>query len=70
MMKLRCKFEKNNKIIGGHISIAGSIAKSPERANNFQFNTFQIFVKSNMQWNYRKISENEQIEFKGNYHRN
>ncbi len=66
MMKLRCKFEKNNKIIGGHISIAGGIAKSPERANNFQFNTFQMFVKSNMQWNYRKISENEQIEFKEN----
>lgn len=66
MMKLRCEFEKNNKIIGGHVSISESIEKAPERANNFEFNSFQIFVKSNMQWNYKKISDDDINKFKEN----
>lgn len=65
-MKLRCDFESRNKLVGGHVSIAESIALSPERANAFEFNTFQIFVKNNLQWKYRKISDEECESFKQN----
>lgn len=65
-MKLRCDFESRNKLVGGHVSIAESIALSPGRANSFGFNTFQIFVKSNLQWKYRKISDEEYENFKHN----
>ncbi|WMT50986.1 MAG: deoxyribonuclease IV [Ferroplasma sp.] len=65
-MKLRCDFESRNKLVGGHVSIAESIALSPERANSFGFNTFQIFVKSNLQWKYREISDEEYENFKHN----
>ncbi len=66
MMNLRYELEKNNKMIGGHVSIAENISRAPERANNFQFDTFQIFVKSNMQWNYKKIGDDNIKKFKEN----
>lgn len=53
-----------NKLIGGHISIGGGIDLAPERAADFGFNTFQIFVKSNLQWKYKEISDEESIKFK------
>ena len=65
-MKLRCDFESRNKLVGGHVSIAESIALSPGRANSFGFNTFQIFVKSNLQWKYREIKDDECESFKQN----
>jgi apurinic endonuclease APN1 len=65
-MKLRCDFDSRNKLIGGHVSIAESIDMAPGRANLFGFNTFQIFVKSNLQWKYKTISDTECLNFKDN----
>ncbi len=58
-MTSRCKLEEKNKLLGGHISIAGGINNAPERANSFGFNTFQLFVKSNLQWKHSNISDDE-----------
>jgi apurinic endonuclease APN1 len=66
MMKLRCDFESRNKLVGGHVSIAESIDLAPERANSFGFNTFQIFVKSNLQWKYKTITDTECRNFRDN----
>jgi deoxyribonuclease-4 len=66
MMKLRCDFESHNKLVGGHVSIAESIDLAPERANSFGFNTFQIFVKSNLQWKYKTITDTECRNFRDN----
>lgn len=65
-MKLRCDFESRNKLVGGHVSIAESIDLAPERANSFGFNTFQIFVKSNLQWKYKTITDTECRNFRDN----
>ena len=66
MMKLRCDFESKGKLVGGHVSIAESIDMAPERADSFGFNTFQIFVKSNLQWKYREIKDEEYGSFRNN----
>ncbi len=48
------------------MSIAESIDMAPERADSFGFNTFQIFVKSNLQWKYREIKDEEYGSFRNN----
>lgn len=48
------------------MSIAESIDLAPERANSFGFNTFQIFVKSNLQWKYKTITDTECRNFRDN----
>jgi deoxyribonuclease-4 len=64
MMKSKCEFGDFDKLVGGHVSIAGSIGLSPERAAAFGFNTFQIFVKSNLQWKYKPVTEEEAENFR------
>jgi len=63
-MKSKCDFNENGKLVGGHVSIAGGIDTAPGRASEYGFNTFQIFVKSNLQWKYREITEEETVNFK------
>ncbi len=66
-MKQKFKLEKYNKLIGGHVSIRDHIYFAPERANSFNFNTFQIFVKSNMQWKKNdNLLEDDFLKFKEN----
>ncbi len=66
MMKSKYDFNALDKLVGGHVSIAESIEFAPERAAGFGFNTFQIFVKSNLQWKYKAISEEESQNFREN----
>jgi len=54
----------DRRLLGGHISTAGGISKSPERANAFSFRTMQIFSKNQMQWKARPLDENEVSGFK------
>ncbi len=66
-MNLEYKLEKHSKLIGGHVSIKDHIYLAPERAHNFNFNTFQIFVKSNMQWKKNdNLSEGDFLKFREN----
>lgn len=51
-------------LLGGHISTAGGISKSPERASVFHFGTMQIFSKNQRQWNAKALSEEEVSSFK------
>ncbi len=64
MMISKCDFSEANKLVGGHVSIAGGIDLAPKRAAGFGFNTFQIFVKSNLQWKYKEITEEESENFR------
>ena len=51
-------------LIGGHISTAGGIYLSPERALNFSFRTFQIFSKNQMQWKAKPLSPEDVEKFR------
>ncbi len=46
-------------LLGGHISVAGGVSKSPSRAEVFKFGTMQIFSKNQMQWKAKLIGEEE-----------
>ena len=39
-----------NMLLGAHMSIAGGVHMSIERACSIQCTAMQIFVKNNMQW--------------------
>lgn len=51
-------------LIGGHISAAGGVSLSPERAARFSFRTFQIFSKNQMQWKAKPLPEDEVRKFR------
>ncbi len=51
-------------LIGGHISTAGGIYLSPERAHNFSFRTFQIFSKNQMQWKAKPFNPEDVEKFR------
>ncbi len=51
-------------LIGGHISTAGGIYLSPERAAKFSFRTFQIFSKNQMQWKAKPLVDEDVEKFK------
>ena len=53
-------------LIGGHVSTAGGISKSPDRAAVFAFRTFQIFSKNQMQWKVKDLPEDEIRAFRNN----
>ncbi|KPV46253.1 hypothetical protein SE19_06245 [Acidiplasma aeolicum] len=66
-MNIKSEFIKNEKIIGGHVSISGGIYMAPERASQFCFSAFQIFVKNGRQWNTNNNLDNKDIlQFKEN----
>lgn len=51
-------------ILGGHVSAAGGIHLSPERASKFSFRTFQVFSKNQMQWKAKPLNDEEVSKFK------
>lgn len=51
-------------LIGGHISAAGGVQLSPERAAKFSFRTFQIFSKNQMQWKAKPLSDEDAKKFR------
>lgn len=51
-------------LIGGHISTAGGIYLSPERAAKFSFRTFQIFSKNQMQWKAKPMLPEDVEKFR------
>ncbi len=51
-------------LIGGHISTAGGIYLSAERAHNFSFRTFQIFSKNQMQWKAKPLAPDDVEKFR------
>jgi deoxyribonuclease-4 len=53
-------------LLGAHVSIAGSVAKAPERAFDIGCETFQIFTKNQMQWKVPPLSKKVAEEFKNN----
>ena len=53
-------------LIGGHVSTAGGISKSPDRAAVFAFRTFQIFSKNQMQWKAKALPDDEVKAFRNN----
>ncbi len=56
--------------IGGHLSTSKGIETTPGRAREFGFKSYQVFTKSQMQWNAKpldpKVVENFKIEKKKN----
>jgi deoxyribonuclease-4 len=52
--------------VGVHVSIAGSIAKSVERAAALGCDTFQIFSRSPRGWSFRDIPTEERALFRKN----
>lgn len=50
-------------MIGGHISAAGGVSNSPERADKFSFKTFQIFSKNQRQWKSKPLDPEEIARF-------
>lgn len=51
-------------LIGGHISASGGVHLSPDRAAKFNFRTFQIFSKNQMQWKAKPLSEEDVRKFR------
>ena len=49
--------------IGCHVSIAGSIAKSFERAQKHGFTAFQIFTKNPRSWSDKELTKEEVFKF-------
>jgi hypothetical protein len=54
-------------LLGAHMSIAGGMHTSLERAMSIGCNTMQVFVKSNNQWRGRPLKEDEVEEFKSHF---
>lgn len=52
--------------IGCHVSIAGSIVKSFERAQKHGFTAFQIFTKNPRSWNVKELTKEEVSKFQNN----
>lgn len=51
-------------ILGAHVSIAGGVANAPRNALECTCETFQIFTKSQLQWQAPSLSRDEVTAFK------
>lgn len=51
-------------VVGGHMSIAGGLYKSIDRAQEVGATCMQIFTKSNKQWAAKKITQEDAQQFK------
>ena len=51
-------------LLGAHVSISGSIAKSVDRAKELGCTTFQIFTRNPRGWRAQKLKESEVEEFR------
>ncbi len=47
---------KTDILLGAHVSIAGSIDQSVDRAQELDCTTFQIFTRSPHRWNYEQLN--------------
>src|ERR1700759_1162379 len=50
-------------LLGAHMSIGGGVHRAIERACSIQCTAMQIFVKNNMQWFARPLTQDEIISF-------
>ena len=50
--------------LGVHVSIAGSIDLSIDRARALDLNTFQIFTRNPRGWKYSDLKESDVLTFK------
>lgn len=55
---------KHRLLLGAHMSIAGSIDQSFDRAQSIGCTTMQIFVKSNRQWFTAPLTDEEILSFR------
>ena len=51
--------QKSEILLGAHMSIAGGVHMAIERARSINCTAMQIFVKNNMQWFARPLTQNE-----------
>ncbi|MCY3774592.1 MAG: deoxyribonuclease IV, partial [Candidatus Aminicenantes bacterium] len=56
--------KKHDALLGAHMSIAGGIPKSLDRAEDAGCNVLQIFVKNNNQWRGRALHDPEVQDFR------
>ncbi len=56
--------EKENLLLGAHVSILGGFEKALERGEEIGCNTIQIFTKSNRQWISKPIAKTDALLFK------
>ncbi len=56
--------KQHEALLGAHMSIAGGIPKSLDRAEDAGCNVLQIFVKNNNQWRGRALHDPEVHEFR------
>ena len=50
--------------LGVHVSIAGSIDLSIDRARSLDLNTFQIFTRNPRGWKFSDLKESNIVNFK------
>lgn len=62
--KLVSSFVTSGPLIGAHVSIAGSIDQSVERAKQMGCTTFQIFTRNPNRWAFKKLSPHEIEQFR------
>ncbi len=55
--------EKNQHLVGAHVSIAGGFFKAIEEGVQIGCTAIQIFTKNNRQWHSRSITEEQAQEF-------
>jgi len=51
-------------ILGAHVSIAGGVSNAPQNARACTCDTFQIFTKSQLQWQAPPLSRDEILAFR------
>lgn len=51
-------------ILGAHVSIAGGVSHAPQNAMDCTCDTFQIFTKSQLQWQAPPLSRDEILAFR------
>jgi deoxyribonuclease-4 len=51
-------------ILGAHVSIAGGVSNAPQNARDCTCDTFQIFTKSQLQWQAPPFSRDEVLAFR------
>jgi deoxyribonuclease IV len=58
------KQEKQEPLLGVHVSTAGGLVTAFDRAETLGINTMQLFVKSNRQWSVPEITNEEAAAFR------
>ena len=61
---IRAKKNDRAPLLGAHVSIAGGVHRSVDRAMELGCRAFQIFTKNSNRWREREISEDDAREFR------